>query len=112
VVEGITGRRLGEVMAERVLEPFGMADTAFTLTPDMRSRLARVHRQEDDGSLSPLDFEWPADPEVHMGGHGRYSTALDHARFLRMWLDDGAGPGGRVPQESTVAMAEPTGSRT
>lgn len=109
VVEGITGRRLGEVMAERVFEPLAMTDTSFTLTPQLRSRLAKVHTRGDDGSLTPLDFEWPAEPELHMGGQGLYSTVLDYARFLRMWLNDGAGPGGRVLQESTVAMAERNG---
>jgi methyl acetate hydrolase len=109
VVEGITGRRLGEVMAERVFQPLGMTDTSFTLTPQLRSRLAKVHTRGDDGSLTPIDFEWPAEPELHMGGHGLYSTAVDYAKFLRMWLNDGAGPGGRVLQESTVAMAERNG---
>lgn len=109
VVEGITGRRLGEVMAERVFEPLGMADTSFTLTPELRTRLAKIHTRGDDGSLTPIDFEWPAEPELHMGGHGLYSTAVDYAKFLRMWLNDGAGPGGRVLQESTVAMAERNG---
>ena len=32
VVEGITGKRLGEVMQERIFEPLGMTDTAFSLT--------------------------------------------------------------------------------
>ena len=33
VVEGITGKRLGEVMQERIFAPLGMTSTAFTLTP-------------------------------------------------------------------------------
>lgn len=109
VVEGITGRRLGEVMAERVFEPLGMADTSFTLTPELRARKAKIHTRGDDGSLAPIDFEWPAEPELDMGGHGLYSTAVDYTKFIRMWLNDGAGPGGRVLQESTVAMAERNG---
>ena len=32
VVEGITGKRLGEVMQERIFAPLGMASSAFTLT--------------------------------------------------------------------------------
>ncbi len=107
VVEGITGQRLGEVMQERVLGPLGMDSTAFTMTPDMRSRLARIHQREADGSLTPLtELELPQDPEVHMGGHGLYSTAQDYAKFLRMWLNDGDGPGGRVLRKETVEMAE------
>lgn len=110
VVEGITGKRLGEVMQDRILGPLGMDDTTFELRHDMRTRLARVHQREDDGSLQPLvDFELPPDPEVHMGGHGLYSTALDYAKFIRMWLNDGMGPDGPVLSAETVAMAEQNG---
>jgi methyl acetate hydrolase len=109
VVEGITGRRLGEVMAERILEPLGMDTTSFDLTPAMRARLAAVHQREADGSLTPTPFELPADPEVHMGGHGLYSTAEDYVRFIRMWLADGRGPHGPVLAPETVAMAERNG---
>lgn len=110
VVEGVTGKRLGEVMQERIFAPLGMADTAFTMTPSMRSRLARIHQREADGSLTPLnDFELPQKPEVHMGGHGLYSTVGDYCRFIRMWLNDGAGEGGRVLKRETVLMAEKNG---
>lgn len=110
VVEGVTGRRLGEVMRERIFTPLGMADTAFTMTPSMRSRLARIHQREADGSLTPLsDFELPQEPEVHMGGHGLYSTVGDYCRFIRMWLNDGAGEGGRVLRRETVLHAEKNG---
>lgn len=107
VVEGITGKRLGEVMQERIFKPLGMTSTAFTLSPSMRERLARVHRRESDGSLTPMmDFELPQEPEVHMGGHGLYGTVGDYCRFIRMWLNDGAGEHGRVLKAETVRMAE------
>lgn len=110
VVEGITRKRLGEVMQERIFGPLGMASTAFSLTPAMRSRLAYVHQREADGSLTPkLDFELPANPEVHMGGQGLYGTVGDYCRFIRMWLNDGAGEHGRVLKEETVRMAVENG---
>lgn len=110
VVEAVTGQRLGEVVRERILDPLGMASTAFVLTPEMRSRLARIHTRRPDGSLRALtSFELPQDPEVHMGGHALYSTPQDFARFLRMWLADGAGPRGQVLQADTVAAAERDG---
>jgi methyl acetate hydrolase len=110
VVEGIAGKRLGEVMRERIFAPLGMESTAFTLTPSMRERLARIHQREPDGSLTPLlDLELPQDPEVHMGGHGLYATVGDYCRFIRMWLNDGAGERGRVLRPETVAMAERNG---
>jgi methyl acetate hydrolase len=107
VVEGITGQRLGEAMAERVFAPLDMTDTAFSMTPDMRERSAGMHARAADGSLKVMEgWELPQNPEVHMGGHGLYSTALDYAKFLRMWLNDGEAPVGRVLAADTVRMAE------
>ncbi|MEJ7831647.1 MAG: serine hydrolase domain-containing protein [Nocardioides sp.] len=105
VVEGITGKRLGEVMAERVFEPLGMTSSAFSMTDDMRSRMATMHQRDDQGTYTATDFELPPEPEVHMGGHGLYSTVGDYMLFIRMWLNDGAGERGRVLKEETVRMA-------
>jgi methyl acetate hydrolase len=110
VIEGITGRRLGEVVQERILDPLGMTDTAWTLTPGMRGRLAGMHARKADGSLEPMPgWELPQDPEIHMGGHGLYATVGDYCRFIRMWLNDGKGPNGPVLKESTVQMATADG---
>ena len=107
VVEGITGQRLGEVMQERVFGPLSMTSSAFAMTPDMSARRAVMHQREADGSLTPTpDLVLPQDPEIHMGGHGLYSTTTDYMKFLRMWLDDGNSPGGRVLKPETVQMAE------
>jgi len=106
VVEGITGKRLGEVFAERIFAPLGMGNTTFEIDDRVRSKLAGVHARNADGSLTPMEFELPAKPEVHMGGHGLYSTVGDYMRFIRMWLNDGAGPHGRLLKPETVQMAE------
>ncbi|MGY3694640.1 methyl acetate hydrolase [Bradyrhizobium sp. USDA 3240] len=106
IVESIAGRRLGEVFKTRIFEPLGIQDTAFELTDAMRRRLAGIHARNADGSLTPMDFELPANPEIHMGGHGLYGTIGDYMRFIRMWLNDGAGEHGRVLKAETVRMAE------
>ena len=106
VVEGIRGKRLGEVLAERVFAPLGIEDMAFALTPSMRERLATMHQREADGSLTPLpDMQLPAEPEVDMGGHGLHASIGEYMKFIRMWLNDGAGPNGRVLNAETVEMA-------
>lgn len=110
VVESIRGQRLGDVMRERIFEPLEMADTAFTMSPSMKARLAPIHQRESDGSLTPLiGFELPAEPEVHMGGHGLHGTVGDYTKFIRMWLNDGAGTSGRVLSPETVAAAVQNG---
>ncbi|UFX45611.1 beta-lactamase family protein [Bradyrhizobium sp. 41S5] len=106
IVESIAGRRLGEVFKTRIFEPLGIQDTAFELTDAMRRRLAGIHARNADGSLTTMDFELPANPEIHMGGHGLYGTIGDYMRFIRMWLNDGAGEHGRVLKAETVRMAE------
>jgi methyl acetate hydrolase len=110
VVEGITGKRLGTVLQERIFEPLGMNDTRFTMTESMHARLACIHQRGADGSLTPLvGFELPQDPEIHMGGGGLYATVGDYCRFMRMWLNDGDGEFGRVLRPETVRMAERSG---
>ena len=69
-----------------------------------------MHQREADGSLTPLsNFELPQDPEVHMGGHGLYSTVGDYCRFIRMWLNNGAGENGQVLKAETVSAAVANG---
>lgn len=110
VIESIRGKRLGEVMQERIFDPLGMNDTAFGIKPAMRERLAVIHQREADGSLTPLpDLQLPPDPEVHMGGHGLYASVGDYMKFIRMWLNDGMGERGRVLQPETVAAAVQNG---
>ena len=108
VVEAVRGKRLGDVMGERIFTPLGMNDTAFTMTPSMAGRLAAVH-QRTEGALAPTELVLPQDPELDMGGHGLYSTMPDYTRFLRMWLRDGDGEHGRVLQPATVAAAAVNG---
>lgn len=106
VVEGIRGKRLGEVFQERIFAPLGMSDMGFTLTPDMRDRLVTMHARGRDGTLTPKpDFLPHPAPEVDMGGGGLYGTVESYMKFIRMWLNEGRGPDGQVLQPATVAMA-------
>lgn len=97
------GRRLGEVMKERVFEPLGMQDTAFTMTESMKARRATIHQRSADGTLIPVpDLVLPQPPEMDCGGQGLYGTAGDYMKFIRMVLNDGAGSHGRVLKAQTV----------
>lgn len=105
VVERLRGKRLGEVFEERIFQPLGIQNMSFVLREDFRSRLAEMHARNADGTLTPMDFELPTPPEVDFGGHGLYGTVGDYMRFIRMWLNDGAGEHGRVLKQETVEMA-------
>lgn len=105
VVEGIRGKRLGAVMQERIFAPLGITEMAFTRTKDLKTRTARMHARDTSGVLTPMDFALPDDPEVDMAGHGLYGTVAEYMKFIRMWLNDGMGPEGRVLKPETVAQA-------
>lgn len=88
VVEGITGRRLSEVLQSGVFEPLGMSDTTFALNDRLRARLAGMHARNADGSLTPMAFELPSPPEVDMGGHGLYGTVGGYMEFETACYDE------------------------
>lgn len=110
VVEAITGKRLGEVMRQRIFEPLGMTDTAFSMSASMIQRRAGMHQREEDGSLTAVEGSLlPEEPEVHMGGHGLFSTVKDYCLFIRAWLNDGQGDHGRILKPETIRFAEKNG---
>jgi methyl acetate hydrolase len=103
IVEQQRGKRLGEVMAERVFAPLGMKDIGFTMNASMKSRLAVLHDRAQDGKLTALpELILPQPPELDMGGHGLYASIGEYMKFIRMFLNDGAGPNGRVLKAETV----------
>jgi CubicO group peptidase (beta-lactamase class C family) len=101
-VEAASGIPLDDYLRERVLGPLGMDDTGFRISPDQRARLARMHQRGEDGSLTPIDFELPQEPEFFMGGGGLYGTAPDYLRFLRLVLNGGALDGVRLLRPETA----------
>ncbi len=110
VIEVLRGKRLEEVLRERVFTPLGMHDIAFTMTPSMRARLATIHQRTADGQLTAHpEIALPQPPEMDMGGAGLYSTIGDYMTFIRMVLNDGAGAEGRVLKAETVAKMASNG---
>ncbi len=104
LVEAASGLTLGAFMKENILEPLGMASTAFRITSDMRGRLAKVHQRDDDGMLEAIDWEFPQEPEFEEGGGALYGTVGDYVRFVRMILNRGRADRPRVLEENPVAL--------
>ncbi len=113
IVEQQRGKRLGEVMQERIFDPLAMTDIAFTMTDSMKARRATIHDRAADGKVTALpDLALPQPPEMDCGGHGLYSTVGEYMKFIRMILNDGAGPNGRVLKAETVAQMAQDGLGT
>jgi len=103
IVEQQRGKRLGEVMKDRIFDPLGMQDIGFQMSETMKKRRVTIHDRSADGKLTPLpDLALPDPPPMDMGGHGIYSTVGEYMKFIRMVLNDGNGPHGRVLKAETV----------
>jgi len=103
-VERASGQSLGDFFAEHIFAPVGMTDTGFALAPDRRARLVGMHARAADGTLGPIPFELPQDPEFQMGGGGLYGTAADYLAFERLFLNQGRVNGRQVLRPETVQL--------
>jgi len=103
-VERVSGQILGDYFAEHLFEPIGMHDTGFRLAPEHRARLAGMHARSPDGTLAPIEFEVPQEPEFQMGGGGLYGTASDYLAFERVFLNEGRANGRSVLKPETVRL--------
>jgi CubicO group peptidase (beta-lactamase class C family) len=103
-VERASGQSLGDFFAEHIFAPLGMKNTGFSLTPDRRVRLVGMHARGEDGTLSPIPFELPQEPEFQMGGGGLYGTAADYLAFERLFLNQGRADGRQVLRLETVQL--------
>jgi CubicO group peptidase (beta-lactamase class C family) len=103
MIEAATGLDLGEVLAETLLDPLGMADTTFDPTPDQAARRAGLHMRLPDGGLQPIGFGGPGARDLR-GGGGLYSTAADYLKFLRLILDGGEADGRQLLSPASLAL--------
>ena len=108
VVSRIEGKPLGQVLAERIFAPLGMADTGFHLPEAERARLTDCWAYDpgnppkliDRGSESKLTV--PATFEG--GGGGLVSTVADYHRFCRMLIGRGVLDGVRIVSPKTLDL--------
>lgn len=107
LVEVVSGQTLDAFLAERILGPLGMTDTAFALADAERSRLAALYvANPADGKR--LKFEALGEvgtepPPFLSGGGGLVSTAADYLRFTEMLRRGGELDGTRLLGSRTVA---------
>lgn len=103
-VEAAGGRSLEDYLRTEIFAPLGMADTGFVPGPDQQARLARLHRRNPDGSLTPVPPAPPRPPTFFAGGGGLYSTGPDYLRFLQALLHGGTRDGVQILQPDSVAQ--------
>lgn len=101
----VEGKPLPNVLAERIFDPLGMADTGFWIAPEKRSRAATMYRLDGesglrDDAMGPIPVK---EPRFCQGGASLVSTIDDYLRFARMLLGGGTVDGVRVLSPESVA---------
>jgi CubicO group peptidase (beta-lactamase class C family) len=101
MLEELSGKPYAEIIRARILEPLGMTHTVPAITHDLRPRLAVGYESLYDDRPSSRDY--PLVPGVwteYGAGDGSISaTPADLAAYVRMLLNRGAGPRGRILSE-------------
>ena len=92
LISRLTGRSLGDHLAEDIFEPLGMADTALWVPEDKLDRLPAAYRHGNDGlvEIEPAAGGFYAGPPPFDVSHGELvSTAHDFFRFAQMLASGG-----------------------
>jgi CubicO group peptidase (beta-lactamase class C family) len=96
LVSRVTGRPLGEHLADDVFGPLGMTDTALWVAEGELDRLPAAYRHGDEGLVEtePAGGGFYAGTPPFDVSHGELvSTARDYQRFTRMLADGGRAGG-------------------
>ena len=94
LIARLTGRPLGEHLAEDLFDPLGMPDTAFWVPKEKLDRLPAAYRHGEGGlvEMEPAGGGFYAGPPPFDVSHAELvSTARDYHRFLRMLVERRAG---------------------
>ena len=104
VIEVVSGQSLFQFERERLLDPLGMADTAFYVA-DAAKRPRIAEPMPDDRFVTPVaGIRDPMLPRRwESGGAGMVGTIGDYARFAQMLLNGGTFEGRRYLKPETVA---------
>jgi len=103
LLQELTGKPYAETVRAHILEPLGMTHSDAVFTNDTYKRLAMGYMPlYDDRPYNPAEPLIPATWQEYAAGDGSVvSTAPDLAAYLRMLLNHGQGPHGRLISEES-----------
>ena len=101
IVEVVSGQELDVFIAERIVKPLKMVDSAFwAVGPERLARLAEGHVDPKTGRKPGFDVT--KRPRWIGGDVGMVATATDYARFTQMLLNRGSLDGARIVSPKTI----------
>ena len=104
-----SGQPFEKFLGERIFDPLGMKDTAFSVPPAKLGRLATCYQADPaNGKLAVFDdargSRWSRPPAFESGGGGLVSTVEDYFAFCRMLLNKGRSGSERILSRPSVEL--------
>jgi len=109
LLERAAGNPLETFLRERIFEPLGMRDTAFSVSAAQVGRLTTAYQPDaQSGALTVLDgvgdSYWSRPPTFPDAAGWLVSTLDDYWSFVRMLLDNGRHGAERIISEESVKL--------
>lgn len=104
IIEVVSGKSLSAYLAERILAPLQMAETAFHTPETNAGRLAEAFETDPWTGDKVQLFNMLEKPVMESGGGGLVSTTMDYARFSQMLLNGGSLDGNRIIGRKTLEL--------
>jgi CubicO group peptidase (beta-lactamase class C family) len=104
IIEVVSGKSLGAFLAERILGPLQMAETAFSTSEANAGRLAEPFPADPWTGDKVALFNMLEQPVMESGGGGLVSTTMDYARFAQMLRNGGTLDGNRIIGRKTLEL--------
>lgn len=97
IIKEITGQHLGEFLKQHVFTPATMDSCTFHVK-DTSKIIKVLKRDKKNGGILTARGAFPlhTDPAIDMGGQGCFGTLRDYLKFMRIWLNKGYSPDGKV----------------
>jgi CubicO group peptidase (beta-lactamase class C family) len=105
LIERVAKKPLDALLKDLLLDPLGMKDTAFWVSPEKAARLAESLDADPLKAAmlkSYRDSSNPAGKSYFKGGAGLIGTAQDYLRFCQMMVNGGEYQGKRYLSRKTV----------
>ncbi|HUF25540.1 MAG TPA: serine hydrolase [Gemmatimonadaceae bacterium] len=108
IVEAVSGLPIGRFTEERIIAPLRLHNTSTEFSSDSawRARLNPWYRWNDHAGAYHL--LWAAHRpawQFYPAAWGMFSTAMDYARFMALWVNKGESRGVRLLAKPTVEEA-------
>jgi len=101
----VTGIRLDRLLKQRILDPLGMLETGWFISPERMPRLAMGLPSDPQVATMWASYrieQDPGDASYFKGGAGLAGTTADWLKFAEMMLHGGLGNGQRILSPATV----------